>query len=619
MSFRENLHDQFELVHNHCLHRRKGGEEFIQLLKERAQHEESYARGLERLGNHPYFVTSQGTLSHAISAMKNDNLNKAMQAKILAESITNDLVEPFKELLRNQGNTLKKASAEGKKLEKDKAMLKERVEKSKGRYVRACMECEQLTILLEQPIPQVKREKLVQRLILSKKEVEDSMKQNIEAVNAYNSYQTRYCDMMAMILEIYQKQEEQRLEAMKDSLRKLVVYETSCLRNLQYDIDNLAHSMESVNIQADINQFIDENTSNNPKMILLEFEPYQGTHPSFKEVKHNAPIVTIPHSITTSDSQALNALQDVYKSEISNILQKTWNAENLSPEEFHQFRNIIKDPSARQCFTSVLGQKKTQGDVSLSEKSFEQMGELLLVVLNECALTTDIRTSRNLIQLSQVFRKAQGSPNAPLEYLQNLIISHSIWASMEFWEGIIQSAIDEDIQSHEVYGLHENETQESIENRIKNIVFCQLGVFGNTMLTFQVDTMYAAELVSKYACKYQLSSEDMDTLMATIDKKFSAKTDKEEEVVQEVQRGVPKWLHELEGATATMNKRIKKDNKVNEESKTEEHENPEETYKQAENPEETNKTEEIKESDSLEIVREEVSKEEIEKEAEQEP
>lgn len=345
MSFRDNLHDRFELVHNHCLSRRKGGEEFVQLLKERAQHEETYARGLEKIGNHPYFVTSQGTLSHAISAYKNDNLNKAMQAKILAENITNDLVEPFKDLLRHQGNTLKKASTEGKKLEKDKGLLGERIEKSKSRYIKACMECEQLTVLLEQPnVPQIKREKLVQRLIVSKKEVEESMKQNVEAINAWNSYQNRYCDMMAMILEVYQKHEEQRLELMKDSLRKLVVYETSCLRNLQYDIDNLAHSMESINIQADISQFIDEHTSNNPKYITYEFEPYQGSHPGFKEVKNNVPIVTIPHNI--NDAGAKLALKEVYKAEVDNILNKATSGFLLA-EDLYQFKNIIKDQAAR--------------------------------------------------------------------------------------------------------------------------------------------------------------------------------------------------------------------------------------------------------------------------------
>lgn len=111
---------------------------------------------------------------------------------------------------------------------------------------------------------------------------------------------------------------------------------------------------------------------------------------------------------------------------------------------------------------------------------------------------------------------------------------------MDFWEDIIQTAIDEDIKNHEHFGISENETQENLENRLKNIVFCQLGTFGNIMLLFKVDTMYAAELVSKYACKYQLSSEDMDTLMATIDKKFAKSPVLEDEKRQEVQRGVPK-------------------------------------------------------------------------------
>eukprot|EP00358_Blepharisma_japonicum_P002762 CAMPEP_0202952378 /NCGR_PEP_ID=MMETSP1395-20130829/38088_1 /ASSEMBLY_ACC=CAM_ASM_000871 /TAXON_ID=5961 /ORGANISM="Blepharisma japonicum, Strain Stock R1072" /LENGTH=157 /DNA_ID=CAMNT_0049662439 /DNA_START=1176 /DNA_END=1646 /DNA_ORIENTATION=+ len=117
---------------------------------------------------------------------------------------------------------------------------------------------------------------------------------------------------------------------------------------------------------------------------------------------------------------------------------------------------------------------------------------------------------------------------------------------MEFWEKIIQCSIDEDIKNYEDYGIVDGENEEETGERLKNIVFCQLGAFGHIMVGFEVDTMYAAELVSKYACRYQLPDGDIDTLMATIDKDYKRQDNVFEEPAHEVLRGVPDWLQELE-------------------------------------------------------------------------
>ena len=56
------------------------------------------------------------------------------------------------------------------------------------------------------------------------------------------------------------------------------------------------------------------------------------------------------------------------------------------------------------------------------------------------------------------------------------------------------------------------------------------------MKDFNVEVMYAGEILSKHACKYNLLSEDIDTLMQTIDPRYKAE---EKEITTSVQRGVP--------------------------------------------------------------------------------
>lgn len=86
------------------------------------------------------------------------------------------------------------------------------------------------------------------------------------------------------------------------------------------------------------------------------------------------------------------------------------------------------------------------------------------------------------------------------------------------------------------------------------MVFVQLGSFAYVMVSFKANVAYTAELVSKYACKYDLSNEDIDVLMATVNKDHQVKS--QVTITSEVQRGVPEWLQELETAANAIVKRV---------------------------------------------------------------
>ena len=116
MSFAEDLWDNFDLVYNHNIDRRRGITQLAYLLKERGLKEDYYARELDKLGAHVYNVTNQGTLAHAVVSMKNDFFNKAQQSKLFAENIQTDLVDPINDLLKTQDNIIKKSQIEGKKI-----------------------------------------------------------------------------------------------------------------------------------------------------------------------------------------------------------------------------------------------------------------------------------------------------------------------------------------------------------------------------------------------------------------------------------------------------------------------------------------------------------------------
>lgn len=511
MSFAVNLHDCFEMVHQHSIQRRKGANEFIQLMEEKALVEEHYAKGLERIGNNQVFVTTQGTLSHGILAMKNDALNRAMQAKILAENIVKDVAEPLKELLKTQARTLAKTHTEGKKSEKERQDLVEKHDKFKAKYMRACKEYETLTFQMDTPQINVRREKSLQRIVQVKQEIDESLKGYKESIVQHNLFKDKYTDFMSKILEVYQRQEEQRLELMKDCLRKLVIYETSYLRNLQYDIDNLARAMESINVKSDVKQFVDENSSTSPINLKLEFEPYQGQHELLKNLGRQAPAVKIaPAPMRLKFSELLNqsSIEEILKVEVDLIVNKCWENSPIAPGEFQYFESIAKEASGRKVFFWCITMKKSQKLTSLSESGYMDLCKLFNILLDECNEKHDTNALKNCILLIQVFHLE----NSPKKNLQEELKKNQVWTRLDYWESMIYIGINEEIAMQQQYVVDE-EGKEEKGKRLKNIIFCQLGSFAHIMDGFEIEQKFIAEIILKYACRYELTSEDMETLM----------------------------------------------------------------------------------------------------------
>jgi hypothetical protein len=98
--------------------------------------------------------------------------------------------------------------------------------------------------------------------------------------------------------------------------------------------------------------------------------------------------------------------------------------------------------------------------------------------------------------LSQTFFRIQG-PAMPREYLQARIATHSIWKSLRIWESIIELSIQEELENYRKLGIEIN-SGKSLQ-RVKNIVFCQLGNFAYVMLEFNVEKPTAEGIIRKYA------------------------------------------------------------------------------------------------------------------------
>lgn len=518
MSFVDSLFTSFSFVTGNCIKSKKAVEDLIKFFKARVEIEESHMRGLERLANFNVQIRD-GTILSAVNAMKNDYYSRAFQTKTLIDFINSDIINFLQNLNLTQAEILKPVSLEAGKVVKTKESFISNILKCKKSYWKSCEECEKLTASLENIVSQGAREKVLARLVQEKQNLDSALQQYQYGLSTYSNFREGYKDMLTPALNYHELQEKERLESMKDSLRKLVVYDTSYIRNVEYDLNSLAKFVEAISTVSDFKMIIDD--CNEGDLPVFEFEQFSTTMPLSTltgQLKQNR---------SFNNEMEPGSILEIYITEFEAVFQKLHI--DLDSEDFQIFNSLVKDSIGRQAWIQVLKGKSAK----LRTKAYDQLAELMISLLNECERNNDSSILMDSLLYINYFRNKKG------EFLSKLLSFHSIWGKLHLWEEVIEKMIQKEVLAREVEKIFEEENGK--KGIIKNIAFCQLGTVAEYMKNFKVDVIYASEILAKNACRYELSSEDIDTLVATVDVSFK----KSRTEVPAVQKGIPDWLKDI--------------------------------------------------------------------------
>ena len=471
---------------------RKQAEDLLIVLQERSLIEEFYSKDLERLTT----KLPPSDFPQVTSFVKSLILFVSSQALSFSQNLTKEVIENFKELLNSQAFQIKELHLDGLKNEKRKSRLTKKLEESKKRYWECCEECEQVAIALDSEPSVSKKKKLVTRLLLSKTQLDGIYKNYLESVDRYNKYKKTYIAKSKKVISVYSHHEVQLVETYSKIQNDLLSFQ--CLSGASHSVSLSSFpNIEHIELPVD-------DTSKLLEYPECNFEAYEGTHPLFM----NLGINSAPHlhaSIIEAsgvDSGTQTAVENMYRSEMENIINKAWAEEDLTSEEYLHFNGLIKEHLGRKAWAWCLNLKRTQGNFEITTQGFVAVGELMVAILNECERSQDVAVAKNCIILSQTFyRKVQGVR----DYLQNFIMSHTLWENMEFWEKLITSAIVEELKNQ---GEAEN-----LNEHLKSLVFCQIVSFGHIMMSFKVPEDVIQGILEKTGNKYNLNSVEANEIM----------------------------------------------------------------------------------------------------------
>ncbi|EAR97924.2 Fes/CIP4-like domain protein (macronuclear) [Tetrahymena thermophila SB210] len=486
MSFANDLWDKFEQVSRLSQENRKVFEDFIDLFQERAQAEESYSKTMEKLTirlQNLQIGKTQG-VQNIISSLKTNFMNRSEQAKALSEQIQVEILEKSRQIINEQNNTSKKLISDGRKFEKDLKTAQENLDKAKLKFLRAEREAQSCQIQdeilkLSQDISSEKRQKQAQKTKQCLSEVKELDQQYKYYLLEFNNTLDLFYEQMNRIQNSLQDYECQRINQMKDSVMKNLVFETSYIKNIEYDIDNISEKLGQVEAQKDVQEIISRNQSKRPKQEQIKYEPYisfigktiQSLELKYKKLNTEDVIEEYLSYKTNPQPQsefASDQLNQELKSQCDAIYRQYQEILQDSDKEKAFFDDIEESLDSNQlgrivwsyCFNFY----RMKGTSELTSIQFKNITQIFNSLLDNCFKNKDSITAKRLILLSFSFYTTQES----LDFKK--LRKHSDEQIQELMDELQKSKVDLENKSQSMPANQnqnkEEEEQEEEEQKI---------------------------------------------------------------------------------------------------------------------------------------------------------
>lgn len=358
--------------------------------------------------------------------------------------IEQDIIASFETVIRQHREVSKKIVSDVQLLMRFCNDRKHTHDKLARKYGSRCSEAENVAqeCLLGVAMKSGDRLKLAQKATTLSKQARVSEHEYYAGVEQVNRAQTVFDGQMSQVLGTLQDMDEKRAKCLKDGLMKLAVYETSWLRNLQYDLEATVKASESADPYKDLQDFIQQNQSKvRRRDATTTFAPQPFFN--FGKLKDKGPQHKLQAEVQASVKQLMN-------DEIRPLLKGLLASPPLGPSEavkaqMEQVRQGLGEGRRRAALCQalrleILGRDSFQGPeldgakaITVALAAFDGIVALFKSALDSCDEQNDAWCGRDLMVMTQLLRTDGGGVEKPVQLLSR-VYNHALWNKVTFWE-----------------------------------------------------------------------------------------------------------------------------------------------------------------------------------------
>eukprot|EP00928_Gymnodinium_smaydae_P088861 TRINITY_DN72902_c0_g1_i1.p1 TRINITY_DN72902_c0_g1~~TRINITY_DN72902_c0_g1_i1.p1 ORF type:complete len:649 (+),score=117.79 TRINITY_DN72902_c0_g1_i1:207-1949(+) len=433
-----------------------------------------------------------------MDALASNMRNRAEQSHWLADEIEQDVAGTIETMLRQHAEVSKQVHTDGQRITKTWEETQHSHAQLAAKYARACAAANEFVgdALVSAPQRPAEWKRLAERSITLCKQASLAEREYQQAVRRFNTVASLHERQMSLVMGALQDMEEKRALCFRDTAMKMAVYETSWLRNVQYDLDNSVKTVEASDAVEDLQEFIRRNRSKVPRPETMTMRPYWDilltsvvaelgssvAGSSVAKVENGGRAVSssacaAPGPTSLSSQRSVQAARriDALRPAVSALLTGMPDTSHavldivrlftgaaaldressgLTPSPLVESLRGCSGAAIRAAFCAALRQElhaKTSGgetrtaeplgEVYVSAHAFEAFTSLFTAALDECDKESDSWNGRDLMVLAKAIRLDIDEGRTKDVLLK--IYSHPLWSRVTFWEDVLLVGIVE--------------------------------------------------------------------------------------------------------------------------------------------------------------------------------
>ena len=313
---------------------------------------------------------------------------------------------------------------------------------------------------------------------------------------------------------------------------------------ISIEIDSLADKYNRINIEKDINDFIEKNATDAKPDKPICFIPYKPAAESINNTKVTSKrkdsidqdvsleVIKTFQKIFKHIRTDLNMDEERKKNRLrllSNQLFQIENNNKITKKEKDELFGYLKEENWRTYFFKFLSKLKTKG---FKQNILKDIIDVFLYILELSEKEKDFDSAQNCIILSQSLY-IEETPKKK-KYLIDCIRTNKWINSIEFWEQLIEFMILREITKNEEINKNKDEKEKKSNN--KNIVFSQVFSYTNNMVEFSIKKEDIISLVENFCKKYEIEKEMTDSIIENVnnlEKNKIIEEDKKDKIEEE--------------------------------------------------------------------------------------
>jgi len=536
----------------------QGLKDIINLYTDQYNYQQNYALFLKKTHNSKNQITVLESLYKGFSSFKNEMLNQYNCLSEFLISIKDDLIKPLSNLYETSLKKINYNVYEMNSIEKAYQTSVANLENSKNNFHNFAREAEESKIKADSY--KEKNDKSLNIIIKKEetnmlnclKKAKENEKLYVELIDKTNNLQDDYIEIKKRNLNEIQDLEKEIGENIKDSFRRFIVYQVSYLRNMQYDIKKKSAIFENININKDINKYINNNKTNITQLYKYEYVPYISKQPSItlkedninhtysENIINNAKLF-MSNIFTKERPNEMNPNSDYNKNkhildEIKGIINVIFKNEILSNEDKENINKLLLLKKSRRNLLKEINNycSNNINSSQLNEISFDNLSNLLKEALKVLQIEKDYESAKLILNFATSFYKISEEKEKKNQklFIQSNLIGEKIFTSYEFWKELIKYNIIEEMFNQKSYNLFSNkkEDEEKNKKRIDDIVISKLNIYINYMIDFKCKYGFMKQIIQDLKDYYELNDDDIDKYITKINE--YNKNNKEEKKIE---------------------------------------------------------------------------------------